>query len=674
MHEAVNRNRCSPRRSPSPRRILSAVVILAAAVPAGPATVPGLVAQQGAAGGNWLYYGGDAGSTKYSPLDQITADNVADLEIAWRWESRNFGDRPEFNYRVTPLAVNGTLYVTAGYRRAVVAIDGATGETLWMYRMDEGVRAETAPRANSGRGVAWWTDGQAERVLVITPAYHMVSLDARTGRPDPAFGQDGVVDLRRDFGPREVDIDNDPLGSSSPPVIVGDVAVVGTALPSGSSPPKPDMPPGHVRGYDVRTGERLWIFHTIPQEGEYGNDTWLEGSWRYTGNAAVWTPFSADLERGYVYLPIEAPTGDYYGGHHPGDNLFSQSLVCLDARTGERVWHFQMVRHGIWDYDPPAPPILLDITVDGRTIPAVAQVTKQAFTYVFDRYTGEPVWPIEERPVAPSEVPGEWTAPTQPFPTRPAPFDRQGVSVDDLIDFTPELRAEALDMVSRLVIGPLYTPPSVIDLDDPNGTLGTLVLPGSLGGANWPGGSVDVETGILYVTSVTSPSVHGLINDPEISSMDYISGRAFRRVRGGGPQGLPLIKPPWGRITAIDLNTGDHVWMRPNGDTPDYVREHPALAGVDIPPTGKPDRGGTMVTRTLLFAGEGGGMFAAFGSGGNKLRAHDKATGEILYEFELPANQTGVPMTYLADGRQFVVVAVGDRGHAAELVALALPQ
>ncbi len=670
MHGVANRFPRSPARSPCARSPLAVAAVLAAAATAG-AAAPELAAQRGATDGDWLHYGGDAGSTKYSSLDQIDADNVGDLEIAWRWAARNFGDRPEFNYRATPLAVDGVLYVTAGYRRAVVAIDGASGETLWMYRMDEGARGETAPRANSGRGVAYWTDGRAERILAITPAYHMVSLDARTGRPDPAFGENGVVDLRRDFGPREVDVDADPLGSSSPPTIVGDVAVVGTALPSGGSPPKPDMPPGHVRGYDVRTGERLWIFHTVPQEGEYGNDTWLEESWRRTGNAAVWTPFSADQERGYVYLPVEAPTGDYYGGHRPGDNLFSQSLVCLDARTGERVWHFQMIRHGIWDYDPPAPPILLDVEVDGRAVPAVAQVTKQAFTYVFDRYTGAPVWPIEERPVPSSDVPGERSAPTQPFPTRPAPFDRQGVSEDDLIDFTPELRAEALEMVSRLRLGPLYTPPSVID---PDGTLGTLTLPGSLGGANWPGGSVDVETGILYVASSTFPSVHGLVSDPDLSSMDYVAGRALRRSRGGGPQGLPLVKPPWGRITAIDLNTGDHVWTRPNGDTPEYVREHPALAGVDVPPTGKPDRGGTMVTRTLLFAGEGGGMFAAYGSGGNKLRAHDKATGEVVGEFELPANQTGVPMTYLADGRQFVAVAVGDRGHAAELVALALPR
>ena len=630
-----------------------------------------VAAQDGTQNGEWHFYGGDAGSTRYSPLDQINRDNVGSLEIAWRWEARNFGARPEFYYRVTPIMVNGVLFTTAGSRRAAVALDAATGETLWMYRMDEGERGENAPRLNSGRGVAYWTDGDERRIILVTPGYHMISLDAETGRPDLRFGENGVVDLKLGLD-RWVDPIADRIGSSSPPIIVNDVIVVGAALPAGGAPPTKEMPPGHVRGFDVRTGERLWIFHTIPQPGELGNETWENDSWRYTGNAAVWTTMSADPELGYVYLPTELGTGDYYGGHRPGDNLFSQSLVCLDAKTGKRVWHYQLVHHGIWDYDLPAAPILADITVDGREIKAVAQVTKQGFTYVFDRVTGEPVWPIPEQPVPPSDVPGEKTSPTQPIPTRPAPFERQGVSAEDLIAFTPELRAEALEIASLFRLGPLYTPPSVIDT---LGTQGTLSLPGSLGGANWPGAAFDQETGILYVPSSTNPNVLGLVNNPERSNMNYIIGRGNFRGRGaGGPQGLPLIEPPWGRITAIDLDTGNHVWMVANGDTPAFVREHPALEGVDLPRTGRPTRAGLLVTKTLLFAGDGGGTFANPDSDKPVFRAHDKMTGDIIAEIELPAYQTGVPMTYMVDGRQFIVVAVAGRNHPGELVALSLPE
>ncbi len=617
----------------------------------------------------WRYYGGDAASTKYSALDQIDSSNAGDLEIVWRWKMDNFGPRPEFNSRVTPIMVGGVLYTTAGYRRAVAAIDAATGETLWVYRIDEGARGENAPRLNSGRGVAYWTDGRDERILLITPGYHMISLNATTGQPDPEFGRDGIVDLKQGLD-RPLDLEGARIGSSSPPIVVNDVVVVGASLPQGGAPPTKEMPPGHVRGFDVRTGERLWIFHTIPQPSEFGNESWENDSWRFTGNGGVWTTMSADLELGYVYLPTELGTGDYYGGHRPGDNLFSQSLVCLDARTGERVWHFQLVHHGIWDYDLPAAPVLGDIVVDGREIRAVAQVTKQGFTYVFDRVTGEPVWPIVERAVPPSDVPGERAAPTQPFPTKPAPFDRQGVSADDLFDLTPELHAEALEIASHYRTGQLFTAPSRIDS---LGTQGTLNLPGSLGGANWPGAAFDPETGMLYVPSSTNPTVLGLASNPESSNMNYISGsRSYRPSGQGGPQGLPLIKPPWGRITAIDLNTAEHVWMVANNDTPEFVRDHPALAGVDVPRTGRPTRAGLLVTKTLLFAGDGGsGGFGA--SLPSKLRAHDKATGEIIAEVKLPANQTGVPMTYMVDGYQYIVLAVGSPDHPAELVALRLP-
>ena len=623
------------------------------------------VAQRGAANGEWLHWAGDAGSTRYAPLDQIDASNVADLQIAWRWQSRNFGPTPESYYRVTPLYANGMIYATAGFRRAAVAIDPETGETLWMYRLDEGERGGNSPRGNSGRGVGYWSDGDGEkRVLLITPGYHMVSLDADTGVPDPAFGENGIVDLKLGLG-REIDLVEARIGSSSPPVIVGDVAVVGAALPVGARPPTKEMPPGHVRGFDVRTGELRWIFHTIPQPDDYGHETWEDDSWSYTGNAAVWAPFTADPELGYVYLPVEAGTGDYYGGHRPGDNLYSQSLVCLDARDGSIVWHYQTVRHGIWDFDPPAAPVLMDITVDGRDIRAVAQVTKQTFTFTFDRITGEPVWPIEDRPVPAGDVPGEWYAPTQPFPVLPVPFDVQGVTEDDLLDLTPELKAEALEIAQKLTLGPMYTPPTLIE---EGGNQGTLVMPGSLGGANWPGAAYDPETQRLFIGSSTRPSVIGLVHDPESSNMRYIQGQA----RGvGGPRGLPLVKPPWGRITALDMKTGQKAWTIANDDTPSFIAEHPALEGVSVPRTGRQTRAGLLATRTLLFAGTGGGTMSASRTG--LLRAHDKATGEILAAIELPSHQTGVPMTYMHGGRQYIVVAVAGRGVPGELVALRLP-
>ena len=615
---------------------------------------------------DWLYWGGDAASTHYAPLDQIDAGNVGELGIAWRWKSENFGPQPEFNWEATPLAVRGVLYFTAGLQRAAVAIDGTTGETLWTYRLAEGERGARAPRANH-RGLAYWTDGVSggdERVILVTRGYHMVALDAATGVPVPEFGNDGVVDLWTGLD-REVRIGQ--IGSSSPAMIVGDVAVVGAALQGGSAPPTLANVPGYVRGYDVRTGDLLWTFHTIPQAGEPGNETWEDESWQYTGNAAVWATMAADLDLGYVYLPVEAPTHDYYGGHRLGDNLFSSSLVCLDARTGEVVWHYQLVHHDIFDYDTGSAPVLLDVVVDGEPVRAVAQVTKQAFTYVFDRVTGEPIWPIEERPVPQSDVPGERTSPTQPFPTKPAPFDRQGFTEADLIDFTPELYAEALEIARDYKMGPLYTPPIVMDTD---GKRATMQIPHAQGGANWQSAAADPETGILYVPSVTNWYPNALVEGGNRTEMAYVG----RGMRVQGPRGLPLVKGPWGRITAIDLNTGDHVWMAPNGDPPDYVREHPALAGIDVSGEGNPERAPLLVTRTLLFSGDGAGLFASGPQGGGTgFRALDKATGRTLFEMDLPANETGLPMTYMAGGRQFIVVAIGGRGFPAELVALALP-
>jgi quinoprotein glucose dehydrogenase len=655
------------------RRILRSVLLLLGA--AALAGVP-MAGQTGAANGEWRYYGADAGSTKYSPLDQIDKDNVKDLRIAWRWHAENLGPRPEYNLEATPLMVGGVLYTTAGSRRNVAAIDGATGETLWLFRFDEGERGERAPRQQH-RGVAYWTDGAEERILYITPGYQLIALDAKSGRPISSFGRRGVVDLYE-----ELDRPNPKpgmLGSSSPPIVVKDVVVVGTA--GLASVPTKENTAAPVRGYDVRSGKRLWTFHTIPRPGELGNETWENDSWSYTGNTGVWAPISADEELGYVYLPVETPTNDFYGGDRLGDNLFANSLVCLDARSGRRVWHFQFVHHDIWDMDTPAPPVLLDITVDGRPIKAIAQVTKQAFTYVLDRVSGKPVWPIEERPVPQSDVPGERTALTQPFPTKPPPFDRQGVTEDDLIDFTPALRAEALEIVKSYRTGPLFTPPIVAGA---NGLIGTLHLPNWTGGANWQGGAADPETGMLYVASATSPSV-GSRRDPNAPPPARAPAAAAAPGQAGsartappprpgsGPQGLPLIKPPYGRITAIDLNKGELAWTVANGPTPDAIKNHPSLKGLDIPETGKHERSGLIVTRTLLFAGEGAGLFGGMTGGGPLFRALDKQTGQVVAELTLPARQTGIPMTYMVNGRQFIVIAVGAQGVSAQFVALALP-
>ena len=496
-------------------------------------TLAVLHAQQGAKDGDWRFYGADSGTTKYSALDQINASNVKDLKIAWQWNARNFGKRPDFNWEVTPLAVKGTLYFTAGIRRDAIAVDGATGETLWMYRLDEGARGTVVAR-QMNRGLAYWSDGKAdERIIMISPGYQMVSLNAKTGTPIPGFGGNGVVDLT--VGLDRAVVKPGTIGSSSPAIVIRDTIVVGAALLAGNSPATKENVPGYIRGYDVRTGKLIWTFHTVPQAGEFGNDTWANDSWKFTGNTGAWPPLTGDEELGYVYIPVEMPTGDYYGGTHPGNNLFSDSLVCLDAKTGKRIWHYQTVHHDVWDMDITAAPMLLDVNHEGRRVKAVAVVSTQAFTYVFDRVTGKPLWPIEERPVPQSDVPGEQTSPTQPFPTKPAAYDRQGVSEADLIDFTPEIKAQALKIASEYKLGPLFTPPIVADA---GGKKATLLLPSHVGGSNWQGGAVDPETGMLYVSSVTNIDPLALMKaDPKRSDMGYVgSGRG----PGGRPLGLPL--------------------------------------------------------------------------------------------------------------------------------------
>ena len=657
-------------------------------------------AQQGAANGEWRFWGGDAGSTRYAALDQITRDNATKLEVVWRWRAANFGPAPETYYRATPLYANGVLYTVAGERRAVVAIDPATGETLWTWRMDEGLRWEKAPRRFSGRGLAYWSGGTGRnaRIIVVTPGYSMVALDARTGRPASGFGTGGTVDLMDGLGyplvpwvgqpgPMQTDGDNGPtraaeagsaaantvrgidpaegsIGSSSPPIVVGDVIVVGSSALQGYYPKRLKNIPGTVRGFDVRTGKQLWVFHLVPRPGELGHDTWLGDSWRVAGKNDAWAPFSADLETGIVYVPGGHPHNDWFGGHRPGANLFSESVVALDAKTGRRAWHFQMIHHDIWDYDTPTAPNLLDVTVNGRRRRIVVQTTKQGFAYVFDRATGAPIWPIEERPVPGSDTPGEWTSPTQPFPTRPAPYERQGITQNDLIDFTPELRQEAIALAKDCRMGPLYTPVSVATAAD--GTKCTFQAPGANGGVNIMGGAAaDPETGILYVASQGGVSRIAIEQNPARSEMPYVS--LGPGGGGRGPQGLPLFKPPYGRITAIDLNTGDHRWMIPNGDTPDAVKNHAALRGVTIPRTGKNAHANLLVTKTLLFYGEGRG-------GGPLFHAVDKATGAEIAQVQLPAPTNAAPITFMHNGRQYIVVAIASADVPAELVALALPQ
>jgi len=656
-----------------------------------------LGAQSGAVNGEWPTYGGDLGHTRYSPLDQIGPSNFSTLEVAWRFKTDALGPRPEYQLESTPLMVKGVLYSTAGSRRAVVALDAATGELLWMHSENEGARGAAAPRQLSGRGLAYWTDGRDQRILYVTPGYRLIALDAKTGVPVSTFGQRGVVDLKLDDD-QSMDLITGEIGLHSTPTVAKNVVIIGAAHKTGGNPKSRRNEKGYVRGFDVRTGKRLWIFHTIPQPGEFGNDTWEKDSWAYTGNTGVWGQISADEELGLVYLPVELPTGDYYGGHRPGNGLFGESLVAVDLQTGKRRWHFQLVHHGIWDMDIPCAPILTNITVNGRTIKAVAQPTKQAFLYVLNRETGEPIWPIEERPVPKGDVPGEWYAATQPFPTKPPAYDRQGVRIEDLIDFTPELRAEALKVASRYTIGPIFTPPVVSKIEGPLATLTSGFA------TNWPGGSYDPETHIAYIYSQSGASPLGLVPSPQdLSDMDFIQGSALTGARrtggsgsaagggrtGEGPpaaaapageggggltvQGLPLLKPPYARISAIDLNKGEILWQIAHGETPDNVRNNPALKGLTIPRTGRSGLIGPLVTRTLVIAGEGGVFTTPSGQRGAMLRAYSKTDGKEVGAVYMPAPESGSPMTYMLNGKQYIVIAISGGNYSGELLAFRLP-
>jgi quinoprotein glucose dehydrogenase len=667
------------------RRLLtlaSIVVVLTPLLPLGFGDAP---FQPSTKKGEWPTYGGDLANTRYSPLDQINAGNFSKLQLAWSFKTDHFGPRPEFKLEGTPLMVGGTLYATAGTRRSVIALDAVTGELLWVHGEREGARADGAPRLLSGRGLAYWTDGKEERILYITLGFRLVALDAKTGTRVSTFGRDGIVDLKEAavIGAGDpIDPVTGEIGLNATPMVAGDVVVIGGAFSeqSGTVPKTHRNTKGLVQACDARSGKRLWIFRTIPAPGEYGSETWERDSVFVNGNNGVWTQISADEELGMAYLPVETPTSDYYGGHRPGNNLFGESVVAVDLKTGLRKWHFQLVHHPIWGFDIASPPILADITVDGKKIKALAQPGKQSFLYVFDRQTGRPVWPIEERPVPKGDVPGEWYSPTQPIPTKPPAYDRQGSFEEYLVDFTPQLRADAVKLLSRYKTGPIFTPPSLATV---NGTQGTLALSAGSGGTNWPGGAFDPETHTLYVPSQSGQFyLWDLIANPDQSKSDvrYLKGNPNTGPGQGGLaalnlQGLPLTKPPYGRISAINMDKGEIVWQVPHGETPDVVRNHPALKGMTIPRTGQPCTGlvGMVVTKTLIVSGECSMTTTSTGQRGAMLRAYDKSTGSEVGAVYMPAPQSGSPMTYMLNGKQYIVVAVGGGNYFGEYLAFTLP-
>jgi quinoprotein glucose dehydrogenase len=668
----------------------------------------------------WASYTADIKGTRYRPLAQIDASNFNKLEVAWRFKTDNLGPFPEYKLEGTPLMVNGVLYTTGGTRRSVIALDPKTGEQIWVHAMREGKRAAVSPRQLSGRGVSYWSDGRGDdRVVYVTTGYRLVSLNAKTGAPIPSFGANGLVDLKVGVVKgvdQQIDLEDGEIGLHSTPAVVKDVVIVGSSMKEGATVPTHNNTKGLVRAYDIRTGKKLWQFNTIPRPGDFGIETWENDSWANNGNTGVWTQITVDEDLGLVYLPVETPTSDFYGGHRPGNNLFAESLVCVDLRTGQRKWHFQLVHHPIWNFDISSAPILADITVNGRAIKAVAQPSKQGFLYVFDRVTGQPVWPIEERAVPQSDVPGEKTASTQPFPTKPPPYARNYLKVpDDLIDFTPELRAQALEVLKRYKVGTSpFTPPI---LGDVNGLLGAI---GAGTATNWPGSAYDPETHTVYAQAAnTGISVRSLVAAPPgFSDIRYVSGTAGRQFQvvlgpgdccaadgsrrqasapapppppvptpaaatppaegGGGGltvQGLPIVKPPYGILSAINLDRGEILWQVPHGDTPDYIRNHPALKGLNIPKTGQPGTSGVglMVTKTLVVMGDAQITAPPGRPRGAMLRAYDKATGQEVGALWMPAPQTGSPMTYMVDGKQYIVVAVGGGNYSGEYLAFSLP-
>jgi quinoprotein glucose dehydrogenase len=694
--------------------------------------------------GDWTHYTADIHGTKYSPLDQVNAANFNKLEVAWRFKTDNLGTRPEYKLEGTPLAINGVLYTTAGTRRSVVALDGRTGELIWAHSYREGNRAAIAPRQLSGRGVSYWTDGKGdERILYVTTGYRLIALNAKNGAMIPSFGENGIVDMKKGavFGKgQQIDLETGEIGLHSTPAVVKDVVIVGSSFKEGMTVKTHNNTKGFVRAYDVKTGKILWMFNTIPRPGELGNDTWENESWAINGNTGVWTQITVDEEAGLVYLPVESPTSDFYGGHRPGNNLFGESLVCVDLKTGQRKWHFQFVHHPVWDHDMSSAAMLTDVNRDGKIIKAVAVPSKQGYVYAFNRLTGEPLWPIVETPVPQSDVPGEKTAATQPIPMdahgKPFAYARPFIKVpDDVIDFTPELRAEALENLKRYrVENSPYVP---LILGDVNGKLGSLNIGNTAGGTNWPGGGLDPETHVFYSQASMSSVTTGSLTEPPpgFSDIRYVAGvkgREFREMegpgfgtaadapqRGGGgrgagapeggrggagapaaagappatppagggrgaagggfggpgPQGLSVVKPPYGVVAAVNLDKGELLWQTPHGDTPDAVRNHAALKGLNIPKTGQTGSVGIVVTKTLVIAGDPQVTTTPDHPRGAMLRAYDKQTGKQVGAVWIPAGQSGSPMTYKGqDGRQYIVVAVSGGNYSGEYIAFALPQ
>jgi quinoprotein glucose dehydrogenase len=675
-------------------------------------------AQPSTSKGDWPYYFADAAGSRYSPQDQINASNFNQLEVAWHFKTDSLGPRPEYKLEGTPLEINGTIYATGGARRDVFALSAKTGELKWVYSFDEGARALASPRQLSGRGVSYWTDGKGdERIIYVTMGYRLIELNAKNGQPIESFGTHGMVDMKvgayTGTG-KQIDLETGEIGLHSTPTVVKDSIIVGSAFREGSQPETHNNTKGLVRSYDVHTGKVQWAFHTIPQKGEPGYDTWLNGSADVNGNTGVWTGITADPDLGLVYLPVEDPTSDYYGGERPGNNLYGDSLVCVDLATGKIKWYYQIVHHPIWDYDLSSPPLLADINVDGKTIKAVALPTKESWIYVFDRVTGKPVWPIEEKPVAQGDVPGEWYSPTQPTPTKPPAYSRQSFGPADMVDFTPDLHAKALQIAEHYKMGPMFLPPVVSKIDGPYASM-TIGTAG--GGTNWPGGGYDPELHIAFAPSDNSGLVPlGLVQPPQgYSDVRYLQGFAGHQftveeapgygAAGDKPglsksqqrlkdilakqgntnngakapnlsldvDGVPIVKPPYGTLSALDLDHGTLMWTVPHGDTPDAIRNNPALKGLNIPKTGQPGNVGLVVTKTLVIMGDPEVTTTSEHPRGAMLRAYDKKTGKQVGAVYMPAAQSGSPMTYSVDGKQYIIVAVGGGNYSGDYIAYSLP-
>jgi quinoprotein glucose dehydrogenase len=688
-------------------RVAPAVVLAAAIAVMMPRVSGQNTGQPSTKNGEWPMYTADLAGSKYSPLDQVNASNFSKMEVAWRFKTDNLGPRPETKLEGTPLMVKGMLYATGGTRRAVVALDPRTGEQKWMYSMDEGERATRwAPRQLSGRGLSYWTDGKGtERILYVTTGYRLVSLDAKTGQPTAGFGEKGVVDLKVGImiNGKQADLEKSEIGLHSTPTVVGDLVIVGSSMFEGLGYTYSTNVKGNVRAFDVRTGKKVWQFDTMPGPGEKYHETWEDGSWGWTGNTGVWTQITADPAAGLVYLAVESPTIDEYGGNRKGDNLFAESLVAVDLKTGKYKWHFQFVHHPIWDHDMSSAPLLIDTTIDGKPRKVVAVPSKQGWLYCFDRITGVPIWPIEERPVPQSTMYGEKTAKTQPFVTKPPAYSRTHVAESDLIDFTPEFRKQALENLKhfRWEQTP-YVPPTGPESPD---KLGAINIANWNGGVNWPGSGFDPETGIFYTQAGNAAVTVGHYDKEEFDKVnpdnfktrprlprweadpDYglprpagarpeaFPGMEGRRKLGEGLEGLPLVKPPYGVMAAIDLKNPDKLLFQvPHGDTPDAVRDHPRLKGMNLGKTGQNGSVGVLITKTLVIAGDPQFTAPPGRTRGAMLRAYDKMTGAQVGEILLPAPVVGMPMTYSLNGKQYIVVGVSGGNYRGEYISLALPQ